>query len=66
MKTFEEFQSYGWFIVSNMGIDLGKRIFSSKKEAEAFKLKFKHVLSIRNGKIIEGSIDKNGFVTPNI
>ena len=64
MLAFESFETSGWFIMSPIGINIGGRVFQSKKDAQDFQKKFKHSLTFKKAKIVEGSVDMHGFVTP--
>ncbi len=63
MLTFEKYEESGWFVVSPFNMNLGKT-FLSKKEAQDFLRPLKKFPPFDKARIVEGSIDSRGFVTP--
>lgn len=63
MLAFESFETSGWFIMSPIGINIGGRVFQSKKAAQDVLKTLKHSRTFKNAKIVEGSVDMHGFVT---
>ena len=64
MLAFESFETSGWFIMSPIGINIGGKAFISKKAAQDFLKPIAKIAPFNKAKIVEGSVDKNGFVTP--